>query len=134
LASDSSAFVDDEGYIQGAPDLVVEIAASSASYDLHVKKAAYERSGVKEYVVWRTWDRAVDWFQLEDGKYHRVAPEDGLIESAVFPGLILDVDALLSGDRTRLLARVGLQLPDAGGQPGESGTPHPSEQAPRATG
>src|SRR5438045_2478212 len=30
-----------DDYVKGAPDLVVEIAASSASYDLHTKMEAY---------------------------------------------------------------------------------------------
>lgn len=41
-----------KGYIEGAPELVAEIAASSASYDLHEKLEAYRRNGVNEYLVW----------------------------------------------------------------------------------
>jgi Uma2 family endonuclease len=33
-----------DGYLAGAPELVGEIAASSASYDLHEKLRAYERT------------------------------------------------------------------------------------------
>src|SRR5215210_7250042 len=62
------------GYLQGAPQLVVEIAASSASYDLHDKKEAYRRNGVREYVVWRVLDGAIDWFRLEDRQYLPVQP------------------------------------------------------------
>jgi Uma2 family endonuclease len=46
--------LNERGYIEGAPQLVVEIAISSASYDLHAKRRAYRRNGVREYVVWRT--------------------------------------------------------------------------------
>ena len=47
-------------YLEGVPQLVVEVAASSASYDLYEKKEAYRRSGVREYVVWRVLDHAID--------------------------------------------------------------------------
>ncbi|MHB8578170.1 MAG: Uma2 family endonuclease [Dehalococcoidia bacterium] len=96
-----------EDYIEGAPQLVVEIAASSASYDLHDKLRAYERAGVPEYVVWRTLDVNLDWFRLHDGAYVRVAPnERGVIESAVFPGLRLHVGKLLAGDMAGVLAEM----------------------------
>ena len=49
----------DGGVEQGAPDLIVEIAASSASYDLHGKKDVDERHGVQEYIVWRTLDQKI---------------------------------------------------------------------------
>jgi Uma2 family endonuclease len=96
-----------DGYIEGAPQLVVEVAASSASYDLHDKLNAYRRNGVLEYVVWRVLDGAIDWFRLEAGEYVRVAPnERGLIESAHFPGLRLDVAKLLAGDVAGVLAEL----------------------------
>src|SRR5437868_3440881 len=37
--------IDDDGYIEGAPELVGEIAASSVSYDLHDKLDVYRRHG-----------------------------------------------------------------------------------------
>ena len=97
-----------EDYVDGAPDLTVEVAASSASYDLHDKKEAYRRAGVREYVVWRTVDGAIDWVRLENGGYLRVEPDaHGLIESAVFAGLRLDVAATLAGDTRAVLAALG---------------------------
>src|SRR4051812_13988373 len=47
------ARIDEDGYVVGAPELVAEVAASSASYDLDVKLNAYRRNGVREYIVWR---------------------------------------------------------------------------------
>ncbi len=97
-----------DGYLHGAPELVVEIAASSAALDLHDKLHAYRRAGVKEYIVWRTEDKACDWFFLEDDRYLAVKPDrDGVINSQVFPGLSLDVAALLRRDAAALLARLG---------------------------
>jgi len=94
-----------EGYLEGAPQLEVEIAASSVSYDLRTKLELYRRSGVQEYIVWRTLDRAIDWFRLRDGEYVRVEPDPrGMIESEAFPGLRLDVSKMLEGDTLGVLA------------------------------
>ena len=86
-----------DGYLAKAPELIVEIAASSASRDLHQKKDAYERNGVREYIVWRTRDEAIDWFRLVNGSYVLVAPgADEEIESVEFPGLRLDIRRMLA--------------------------------------
>ncbi len=99
--------ISDDDYIEGAPELIVEIAASSASYDLHDKKKVYRRNGVQEYIVWRVYDEALDLFHLQAGEYHRLEPdEDGVIRSRVFPGLHLDIKALLAGDLATVLAVV----------------------------
>jgi hypothetical protein len=97
-------WTDGDGYLHGAPELVGEVAASSASYDLHDKLGAYERNGVREYVVWRVEDRAIDWFVLRGAKFRRMpADRDGIHRSKVFPGLWLDASALIRGDLQRVL-------------------------------
>jgi Uma2 family endonuclease len=97
-----------DGYIEGAPELIVEIAASSASYDLYDKLNAYRRNGVAEYIVWRTADGEIMWFRLEEGAYVVVLPDaSGIIESTVFPGLRLNVPAMLAGDLAAVLAMLG---------------------------
>jgi Uma2 family endonuclease len=96
-----------EKYIEGPPELVAEVAATSASIDLHAKKNAYRRNGVREYIVWRTLDDELDWFVLEAGDYVRVeAGSDGLIHSRVFPGLALHVPSLLARDLAAILRAV----------------------------
>ena len=103
-ACGGQARISDDDYLEGAPELAVEVAASSASYDLHDKKRAYRRNGVQEYLVWRTRDEAFDWFVLEDERYVPLEPgEDGVIRSRVFPGLHLDVEALLEGNGAAVL-------------------------------
>jgi Uma2 family endonuclease len=88
-----------DDYVVGAPELVAEVAASSAAIDLHAKLAAYLRNGVREYVVWRVYDRAIDWFVSRNGRFDRLAPkEDGRFESEVLPGLWLNPAALIAGD------------------------------------
>jgi Uma2 family endonuclease len=97
--------VSEDDYIEGAPELVAEIASSSVSFDLHTKFNVYRRCGVKEYIVWRVLDQAIDWFVLTGGAYQLLAPEsDGVLKSRVFPGLWLDPQALLKGDLARVLA------------------------------
>ena len=103
-----------DDYVEGAPELVVEVAASSAGYDLHAKKNVYRRNGVLEYVVWRVHDSAVDWFVLEDGEYTALTPDAaGVVESVRFPGLRLAAGALLAGEVAAVLAelRRGLDSP-----------------------
>lgn len=101
----------EDDYIEGAPELVVEIAASTASIDLHAKKQAYRRNGVKEYIVWQVLDEKLSWFYLKEGEYLELpADENGVSRSRVFPGLWLDAKALLAGKMQQVLAvlQVGL--------------------------
>jgi Uma2 family endonuclease len=96
---------DEDGFVEGAPDLVVEIASSSVSYDLHDKLNAYRKAGVREYVVWRVRDEEIDWFVLRDKKYERLAADAaGFFRSEVFPGFWLDRSAALRGDAAAMLA------------------------------
>ena len=75
----SSVSADD--YIEGAPELVAEVAASSAAYDLHEKLHVYRRNGVREYIVWRVHDKAIDWFVLVDDEFQPLSPTEGVYES-----------------------------------------------------
>jgi len=96
-----------DDYIEGAPELVAEIASSSAAIDLHRKLRVYLRSGVQEYLVWRTLDQQLDWFELREGEYVPLAPdEQGRLRSRVFPGLWLAVAPLLAGDLAAVLAEL----------------------------
>lgn len=97
--------VSDDDYIEGPPELIVEIAASSASYDLHDKLKVYRRNGVQEYLVWRVYDEELDWFRLSEDEYLPLSPDaEGIIHSQVFPGLRLAATALLDGDLPTVLA------------------------------
>jgi len=107
--------IDADGYIVGAPELVAEVAATSENYDLHDKLDLYRQAGVQEYVIWRVFDRAVDWFVLRSGRYDRLPlSADGLYRSAVLPGLWLDPAALVRGDMVRVaqVAQQGTTSPE----------------------
>jgi Uma2 family endonuclease len=97
--------VTDDDYLEGAPELIVEIAASSASYDLHDKRRAYGRNGVQEYLVLQTYEQAVVWFVLREGVYEPLQPDEkGILRSEIFPGLWLQPKALWENDLAALLA------------------------------
>ncbi len=98
--------VGDDDYLEGAPELVVEIAASIAAYDLHDKKRAYMRNGVREYLAVQMYERRIDWFALRDEGYASLPVTDGILRSEVFPGLWLAVDAFWANDLARMLAVV----------------------------
>jgi Uma2 family endonuclease len=114
-AKGGQARITADDYIEGAPELVVEIVGSSTNYDLHPKKDAYRRNGVREYLAWITGERRVVWWQLRDGQYVEIAADtNGCLSSGVFPGLWLDVPALLRGDSKTVLAtlRRGVDSPE----------------------
>jgi Uma2 family endonuclease len=97
------AEADQDGYVTGPPTLACEIAASTVSIDLHAKLEVYRRTGVREYLVWRTEDATIDWFILREGQYVQFPHDDrGVLKSEQFPGLWLDVPALLKGDLAAL--------------------------------
>lgn len=107
--------ISEDDYVEGAPELIVEIAASSASYDLHQKINVYRRNQVQEYLVWRVDDGQFDWFRLNNEEYIKLeANEDGIICSEFFPGLWLNIPALLAGDLAKVLEvlQLGLATPE----------------------
>jgi Uma2 family endonuclease len=94
----------EDGYVEGAPELIAEVAASSVSIDVHDKLKVYRRNQVQEYIVWRFQDRELDWFRLTEGKYIPLdSNSQGIIKSEVFPGLWLDKEALLAGNLAKVI-------------------------------
>jgi Uma2 family endonuclease len=109
------ARLSEDDYVEGAPELVAEIAASSAAIDLGDKKRAYRRNGIKEYIVWQVFEQKLDWFYLQEGEYVSLpVDEDGVIRGREFPGLWLAVEDLLTGNMTQVLAvlQEGLASPE----------------------
>jgi len=104
-ARGGQAHISADDYIEDAPEFVAEVATSSVSIDMHTKFRIYERSGVREYLVWCVLEQAVDWFVLHAGHYERLVPDaQGVLRSVVFPGLWLNTVALLGGDIATVLA------------------------------
>lgn len=91
--------ISDDDYVEGAPELVVEVSSSSVSIDLNAKLRVYRRNGVREYIVWRVLDRMIDQFVLREGRFDAIpASAAGILRSVLFPGVWLDTAALIRGD------------------------------------
>jgi hypothetical protein len=96
--------ITEDDYLEGSPELVAEIAASSVSIELGDKKRVYRRNEVQEYLVWQSYENQFNWFVLENGEYIQLQPDDaGIIRSRVFPGLWLAVNELLAGNMKQVL-------------------------------
>jgi Uma2 family endonuclease len=107
--------VSEDDYLEGAPELVAEVSFSTVSHDLNAKKDVYRRHKAREYLIWRTRDRAIDWFILRGEDYERLSPDpDGVIRSVTFPGLWLDVGAMTRTDLSRVaqVQNLGLASPE----------------------
>ncbi len=101
------ARISDDDYVEGAPELVAEIAASSASYDVGAKLKVYRRNGVREYVVYRVLDGEIDWYFLRGESYEKLSADAGILKSEMFPGLWLDAAAFVQGDLAGVLDVLG---------------------------
>jgi Uma2 family endonuclease len=104
-----------DDFVVTGPELAAEISASTVSTDLHEKFRVYRRNGVREYIVWRVQDAAIDWFVLRGTQYDPLQPDaTGILKSEVFPGLWLDADALTRFDLATVLKvlQQGLAHPD----------------------
>lgn len=91
----------DEKGCRGAPDFVIEIVSpSTAKKDLVVKKALYEKHGVKEYwLVDPIYYHVVSIHVLgENGRYAApsVVDTQGRVGVATLPGLEIDLDAVFA--------------------------------------
>jgi Uma2 family endonuclease len=109
--------ISEDDYVEGSPELVAEVAASTVSIDLNEKLRVYQRNGVREYIVWRVDENVFDWFYLEEATYVSRPPDDkGVFKSAVFPGLWLDSAAMLRSDVPGVLVVLQQGLADAAHQ------------------
>jgi Uma2 family endonuclease len=102
-----------QDYVQGAPELVIEISHSTRSLDMNSKKQEYARHGVREYIVWTLADNALHWFDLPTGEMLSAAA-DGVMRVRAFPGLWIDAAALLAKDYKRFVGTLqqGLTMPE----------------------
>jgi Uma2 family endonuclease len=108
-------WLDRRGYVHGAAELVVEVANSSAAIDLHAKRLDYETAGVKEYYVVLARSETVVRFVRQGSRLiEEGADADGVIRSAIFPGLWLDPAGLFGAPSKQLRASLneGLATPD----------------------
>ncbi len=99
-------------YVEGAPELLLEIAISTRSLDLHAKKRIYQRHGVKEYLVAVPLEEKLFWFDLEQNRDLELA--DGLVKSRQFPGLWIDPVSVWQQNHAAAMATLnqGLAAPE----------------------
>lgn len=110
-----AAQLSNAGLLLGAPDLVIEVAASSAAYDLHQKLRVYQRSGVQEYLVFVAYEQEVRWFHLVEGEYQPITADDaGVLRSRLFPGLWIHPDHVWNNNFAAMqaLLQSGLDSPE----------------------
>jgi Uma2 family endonuclease len=103
----------DDDYVGGPPELIVEVALSSGSLDLHDKRREYARHGVLEYLVLNLRGKRLHWFDLRAGQ--ELSPDaDGVYRIRTFPGLWVHGEGLLARDFQRLTATLnaGLSTPE----------------------
>ncbi|MDY7002918.1 MAG: Uma2 family endonuclease [Cyanobacteriota bacterium] len=99
IETGGNSIISTDGYIEGAPEFIAEVASSSASYDLGEKLKVYRRNQVQEYLVWQVYEQKIDWFRWRGGKYINLPIDaEGMIKSEIFPGLWLSVSGLISGN------------------------------------
>jgi hypothetical protein len=90
-----------DNYIDGAPELLAEIAHSSQAIDLHAKREDYRRYGVLEYLVLSLREGALRWFDLRADQ--ELALDGGICRVNSFPGLWIDSAALMARDYAGLM-------------------------------
>lgn len=92
-----------EGFLLGAPDLVVEVLSPSTTrHDLRTKRAAFERFGVREYWVLDPESERLLVHRLVEGRFQIALDDQGNVRSNVIDGFVLDVPALFASVRKRL--------------------------------
>ncbi len=111
---DGRTRMDEKGYILGAPELVAEVAHSSASIDLGKKMEVYEREGASEYVVVLVREKRVRWFVRRDYGFEEQRPDvNGVLKSEFYPGLWLSEGSFFDAEPRPLMKilRKGLASP-----------------------
>jgi len=104
-----------KSYISGPPEWIGEVAHSSRAIDLHLKKAAYQRDHVQEYLVMCVEERQLRWFDLQADQ--ELEPDaDGIFRMRSFPGLWIHADGLFARDYVRLMNALeqGMATPEYG--------------------
>jgi Uma2 family endonuclease len=85
----------EETHIRQVPDLVLEVLSpGSVTRDLVEKRALYTQYGVKEYWIVDPLQTSIEVHTLEGNTYslHASAKGEGLVESALLPGLVVGLE------------------------------------------
>ena len=115
IEDNGRAIVDEDDFLAGAPEFIIEVAFSSASYDLHDKLRVYRRNGIQEYLVLLTYSEEVCWFNWQGEEVVEIeADAQGVLCSRALPGLWLDAAAFWRGDLGTVLRvlQQGIDTPE----------------------
>lgn len=78
----------DAEFLEAKPALIIEVAASSAAYDLYQKFHVYRRNGIQEYLVLLVHEQQTRWYHWREGTYIQLQPDDdGILRSQILSGL-----------------------------------------------
>lgn len=102
-------------FVTGAPELIIEVSATTQAFDFGPKLRLYREAGVREYVSVVPPKRTVVWRVLEGGDYSTLSPDsEGVYRSAIFPGLWLNAEAIFNDDAAALFATLqqGIASPE----------------------
>jgi Uma2 family endonuclease len=84
ISNENRDILKEDGYIHGAPDLIVEVLSSDIQRDKVQKKNLYERAGVKEYFIVNPKDNKVLAYALNhQSTYELIYEAIGQFKSAL---------------------------------------------------
>ena len=83
ISNANTDILKDDGYVHGAPDLIIEVLSDDIKRDKVKKKSLYERAGVKEYIIASHKTRKIECFVLNDGRYTLAYSDEGVFKSAL---------------------------------------------------
>lgn len=90
---------------RGLPELLVEVTGSVRTKVFRRRLDAYDRAGVREFLVATADPRDLALYARQGNCLEQVSLSgDGLLRSAVFPGLWLDAAALFADDLNEIIA------------------------------
>ena len=103
----------ENGYVVGPVELVGEVSCSNVRRDTTSKFKAYEASGCKEYIICKPEEKEIVWYKLVSGNYEEIVSVDGILKSQQFPGLHIDVHAVLTHNRRQAVDSLISALQDS---------------------
>jgi Uma2 family endonuclease len=69
VSNKNKGIIKEDGYIHGAPDLIIEILSTNEKRDRTLKKDLYEKAGVKEYFMIDPKTKMAEAYLLKGKKY-----------------------------------------------------------------
>ncbi|MDX2069930.1 MAG: Uma2 family endonuclease [Haliscomenobacter sp.] len=103
ISNERSFLIEDDDYIKGAPDLVVEIISpGTVKKDRVIKKDLCERFAVREYWLVDPLNKGIEIYIMQEDKYvlHDLQEITGKISSTVLTGFELELGHIF-GEETQ---------------------------------